>query len=169
MEEGFAATSAGLKKKSQFPTCAMSGSHQVGLAELKVTVKRTGGLVVLAESFGHSVFKDSLRRVFQSSDYDLGLSFNEFAKTAKRLTILMDLGSDNKGRSRRETKSGKGRYAKAVQEMEEIEIRVFHFCLFMPVFSKLIGRGTSTRELRAKPKRERKNGYFSKSKASTYD
>ncbi|KAF9609237.1 hypothetical protein IFM89_014431 [Coptis chinensis] len=44
-------------------------------AELKVAVERTGGLVVLAESFGHSVFKDSLRRVFQSSDYDLGLSF----------------------------------------------------------------------------------------------
>ncbi|KAF9617294.1 hypothetical protein IFM89_035238 [Coptis chinensis] len=52
--------------------CALD---QVGLAELKVAVERTGGLVVLAESFGHSVFKDSLRRVFQSSDYDLGLSF----------------------------------------------------------------------------------------------
>lgn len=46
----------------------------MGVAELKVAVERTGGLVVLAESFGHSVFKDSLRRVFQSSDYDLGLS-----------------------------------------------------------------------------------------------
>ncbi|KAF5181425.1 transport protein SEC23 [Thalictrum thalictroides] len=53
--------------------CALD---QVGLAELKVAVERTGGLVVLAESFGHSVFKDSLRRVFQSSDHDLGLSFN---------------------------------------------------------------------------------------------
>ncbi|GAV71834.1 Gelsolin domain-containing protein/zf-Sec23_Sec24 domain-containing protein/Sec23_trunk domain-containing protein/Sec23_helical domain-containing protein/Sec23_BS domain-containing protein [Cephalotus follicularis] len=53
--------------------CALD---QVGLAELKVAVERTGGLVVLAESFGHSVFKDSLRRVFQSDDYDLGLSSN---------------------------------------------------------------------------------------------
>ncbi|KAK9120459.1 hypothetical protein Syun_018076 [Stephania yunnanensis] len=53
--------------------CALD---QVGLAELKVAVERTGGLVVLAESFGHSVFKDSLKRVFQSTDYDLGLSFN---------------------------------------------------------------------------------------------
>ncbi|GLT89308.1 hypothetical protein SLE2022_072950 [Rubroshorea leprosula] len=53
--------------------CALD---QVGVAELKVAVERTGGLVVLAESFGHSVFKDSLRRVFQSSDYDLGLSSN---------------------------------------------------------------------------------------------
>ncbi|KAJ4950285.1 hypothetical protein NE237_027117 [Protea cynaroides] len=53
--------------------CALD---QVGVAELKVAVERTGGLVVLAESFGHSVFKDSLKHVFQSSDYDLGLSFN---------------------------------------------------------------------------------------------
>ncbi|GLT66063.1 hypothetical protein SLA2020_384560 [Shorea laevis] len=53
--------------------CALD---QVGVAELKVAVERTGGLVVLAESFGHSVFKDSLRHVFQSTDYDLGLSSN---------------------------------------------------------------------------------------------
>ncbi|XP_042374016.1 protein transport protein SEC23-like [Zingiber officinale] len=53
--------------------CALD---QVGVAELKVVVERTGGIVVLAESFGHSVFKDSLRRIFQSTDYDLGLAFN---------------------------------------------------------------------------------------------
>lgn len=46
----------------------------MGVAELKVAVERSGGLVVLAESFGHSVFKDSLKRVFQSGDFDLGLS-----------------------------------------------------------------------------------------------
>nr|CAB3481249.1 unnamed protein product [Digitaria exilis] len=53
--------------------CALD---QVGVAEMKVAVERTGGVVVLAESFGHSVFKDSLRRIFQSSDNDLDLSFN---------------------------------------------------------------------------------------------
>ncbi|KAF3447595.1 hypothetical protein FNV43_RR12782 [Rhamnella rubrinervis] len=53
--------------------CALD---QVGIAELKVAIERTGGLVVLAESFGHSVFKDSLKRVFQSGDHDLGLSSN---------------------------------------------------------------------------------------------
>ncbi|XP_066331264.1 protein transport protein SEC23 C-like [Miscanthus floridulus] len=53
--------------------CALD---QVGVAEMKVAVERTGGIVVLAESFGHSVFKDSLRRFFQSSDNDLDLSFN---------------------------------------------------------------------------------------------
>lgn len=50
--------------------CALD---QVGVAELKVAVERTGGLVVLAESFGHSVFKDSLKHVFQVGEYDLGL------------------------------------------------------------------------------------------------
>ncbi|KAE8684969.1 putative purine permease 11-like [Hibiscus syriacus] len=49
---------------------------QVGVAELKVAVERTGGFVLLAESFGHSVFKDSLRRVFQTGDKGLRLSSN---------------------------------------------------------------------------------------------
>ncbi|KAL6858824.1 hypothetical protein ACP4OV_017826 [Aristida adscensionis] len=53
--------------------CALD---QVGVAEMKVAVERTGGIAVLAESFGHSVFKDSLRRIFQSSENDLDLSFN---------------------------------------------------------------------------------------------
>lgn len=47
----------------------------MGVAELKVAVERSGGIVVLAESFGHSVFKDSLKRIFQANDNDLGLSF----------------------------------------------------------------------------------------------
>ncbi|CAN4126061.1 unnamed protein product [Withania somnifera] len=53
--------------------CAL---EQVGLAEIKVASEKTGGLVVLAESFGHSVFKDSLKQVFQSGGNDLGLSSN---------------------------------------------------------------------------------------------
>ncbi|KAL5703102.1 Protein transport protein S23 E [Ranunculus cassubicifolius] len=53
-----------------------SALDQVGVAEMKVAVERTGGLVVLAESFGHSVFKDSFRRVYEDSEQSLGLSFN---------------------------------------------------------------------------------------------
>ncbi|CAL5087986.1 unnamed protein product [Urochloa decumbens] len=49
---------------------------QVGVAEMKVAIEKTGGIVVLAESFVHSVFKDSLLRIFQSADDNLGLSFN---------------------------------------------------------------------------------------------
>lgn len=40
---------------------------------MKVAVERTGGLVVLSESFGHSVFKDSFRRVFEDGEQSLGL------------------------------------------------------------------------------------------------
>ncbi|KAK6914375.1 Sec23/Sec24 beta-sandwich [Dillenia turbinata] len=53
-----------------------SALDQVGVAEMKVAVERTGGLVVLAESFGHSVFKDSFKRVFEDGELCLGLSFN---------------------------------------------------------------------------------------------
>lgn len=51
-----------------------SSLFKVGIAELKVAVEKTGGLVVLAESFGHLVFKDSLKHVFQLGDNDLGLA-----------------------------------------------------------------------------------------------
>ncbi|KAL0722125.1 hypothetical protein Bca4012_036724 [Brassica carinata] len=53
-----------------------SSLDQVGVAEMKATVDRTGGLVVISESFGHSVFKDSFKRVFEDSEQSLGLCFN---------------------------------------------------------------------------------------------
>lgn len=48
---------------------------QVGVAEMKVAIEKTGGLVVLAESFGHSVFKDSFKHIFEDGEQSLGLSF----------------------------------------------------------------------------------------------
>ncbi|CAH9049940.1 unnamed protein product [Cuscuta epithymum] len=53
-----------------------SALDQVGVAEMKVAIEKTGGLVVLAESFGHSVFKDSFKRVCENGELSLGLSFN---------------------------------------------------------------------------------------------
>ncbi|CAK9139717.1 unnamed protein product [Ilex paraguariensis] len=53
-----------------------SALDQVGVAEMKVVIERTGGLVVLAESFGHAVFKDSFKHVFEVGEQSLGLSFN---------------------------------------------------------------------------------------------
>ncbi|KAK8548076.1 hypothetical protein V6N12_061001 [Hibiscus sabdariffa] len=53
-----------------------SALDQVGVAEMKVAIERTGGLIVLAESFGHSVFKDSFKRVFEDGEQSLGLCFN---------------------------------------------------------------------------------------------
>ena len=38
---------------------------QVGALEVKVLVSRTGGLVVLADKFSQSVFRESLRRIFE--------------------------------------------------------------------------------------------------------
>ena len=38
---------------------------QVGTLELKVLVSRSGGLIVLADKFDQSVFRESLRRVFE--------------------------------------------------------------------------------------------------------
>nr|GMD59927.1 protein transport protein SEC23-like [Ipomoea batatas] len=52
------------------------GPGAVGVAEMKVAIEKTGGLVVLAESFGHPVFKDSFKRVFDNGVQSLGLSFN---------------------------------------------------------------------------------------------
>ncbi|PHU21288.1 hypothetical protein BC332_06395 [Capsicum chinense] len=53
-----------------------SALDQVGVAEMKVAIEKTGGLVVLAESFGHSVFKDSFKRVFEDGEQSLGLCCN---------------------------------------------------------------------------------------------
>lgn len=41
---------------------------------MKVAIEKTGGLLVLAESFGHPVFKDSFKRVFDNGVQSLGLS-----------------------------------------------------------------------------------------------
>ncbi|KAL6498713.1 Protein transport protein S23 C [Orobanche gracilis] len=87
---------------------------QVGVAELKVAVEKTGGFVVLAESFGHSVFKDSLRCVFQYGEHDLGLSSNGIfeincSKDIKIQGIIGPCASlDKKGPSCSETVIGQG-------------------------------------------------------------
>lgn len=91
--------------------CALD---QVGVAELKVAVEKTGGLVVLAESFGHSVFKDSLKHVFQSGEYDLGPASNGIFEIScsKDLKIQGILGPcaslDKKGLLSSETIIGQG-------------------------------------------------------------
>ncbi|MBA0613159.1 hypothetical protein Godav_013655 [Gossypium davidsonii] len=63
-----------------------SALDQVGVAEMKVAIERTGGLVVLAESFGHSVFKDSFKLVFEDGEQSLGLCFNEGWVSVRRCT-----------------------------------------------------------------------------------
>ena len=54
--------------------CALD---QVGLAEMKVCVEKTGGNVVLAESFSHAVFKTSFQKLFaQDAQGGLGIAYN---------------------------------------------------------------------------------------------
>ena len=54
--------------------CALD---QVGLAEMKVCVEKTGGNVVLAESFSHTVFKTSFLKLFApDSEGGLGIAYN---------------------------------------------------------------------------------------------
>ncbi|XP_010269071.1 PREDICTED: protein transport protein SEC23-like [Nelumbo nucifera] len=53
-----------------------SALDQVGIAEMKVAIERTGGLIVLSESFGHPVFRDSFKRIFEDGEEALGLCFN---------------------------------------------------------------------------------------------
>jgi protein transport protein SEC23 len=45
--------------------CFACALDQVGTLETKVLCSKTGGLIVLADSFGQSVFRESLRRVFE--------------------------------------------------------------------------------------------------------
>lgn len=67
---------------------------QVGVAELRVAVERTGGFVVLGESFGHSEFKESLKRVFHSGEYGIGTASNAIFEVScsKELKIQGVLG-----------------------------------------------------------------------------
>ena len=54
--------------------CALD---QVGLAEMKVCVEKTGGNVVLAESFSHTVFKTSFQKLFApDAEGGLGIAYN---------------------------------------------------------------------------------------------
>lgn len=63
---------------------------QVGLLEMRQLVEATGGLTVLADSFGQSVFKESLRRVFtrypEDSPQDAGDMAMAFGASLEVLT-----------------------------------------------------------------------------------
>ena len=50
---------------------------QVGLLEMKVCAEKTGGLIVLGDSFGQSVFKESFRRVFRRNPDEAAIDAGE--------------------------------------------------------------------------------------------
>ena len=63
---------------------------QVGLMEMRCLVEKTGGMSVLADSFGQSVFKESLRRMFDRHDDEVPVDGGHlkmgFAGTVEVLT-----------------------------------------------------------------------------------
>ncbi|GMH71804.1 hypothetical protein TrST_g6824 [Triparma strigata] len=62
---------------------------QVGMLEMKVMSEKSGGLMVLGDSFGQSVFKESLRRVFRRTpegEQDAGSMAMGFAATLECMT-----------------------------------------------------------------------------------
>eukprot|EP00612_Vaucheria_litorea_P002694 CAMPEP_0171459422 /NCGR_PEP_ID=MMETSP0945-20130129/4711_1 /TAXON_ID=109269 /ORGANISM="Vaucheria litorea, Strain CCMP2940" /LENGTH=784 /DNA_ID=CAMNT_0011985435 /DNA_START=22 /DNA_END=2376 /DNA_ORIENTATION=- len=93
---------------------------QVGLLEIRPCVERTGGLVVLADSFSQSVFKESLRRVFMrtrnehNDDNNLQMGFSAALEvlTSKELKVAGAIGPcsslHKKGPSVADTEIGQG-------------------------------------------------------------
>mmetsp|Transcript_6305 Transcript_6305/g.14506 ORF Transcript_6305/g.14506 Transcript_6305/m.14506 type:complete len:766 (-) Transcript_6305:277-2574(-) len=73
---------------------------QVGLLEMKTCCEKTGGLMVLADSFGQSVFKESLRRVFrrvesvEGSPDELSMGFGATVevKTSREFKVAGAIG-----------------------------------------------------------------------------
>jgi len=74
---------------------------QVGLLEMKVCAEKTGGRIVLADSFGQSVFKESLRRIFKRNPDDapsdagmleMGFAASVEVKTSREFKVAGAIG-----------------------------------------------------------------------------
>jgi protein transport protein SEC23 len=94
-----AALGQGQQKKKNAPQQPVTAYHvvdvfacsldQVGLLEMRELVEATGGLTVLGDSFGQSVFKESLRRVFTrypDDSHDAGHMAMAFGASIEVLT-----------------------------------------------------------------------------------
>ena len=75
---------------------------QVGLLEIKSCCEKTGGLIVLADTFGQSVFKESLRRVFRrvpdeatsdAGQLEMGFAATVEVKTSREFKIAGAIGA----------------------------------------------------------------------------
>jgi hypothetical protein len=92
---------------------------QVGLAEMKVCAEKTGGMVVLAESFANTVFKTSFTRMFSVEGEDaLGVSSggvfevitSRDVRTAGMRGAVRGAGQEDLTRRRRRRRDRRGRH-----------------------------------------------------------
>lgn len=67
---------------------------QIGLLEMKACFSKTGGFVVLSDSFNTAIFKQSFQRLFLKKDGNLILAFNATldVQTSKELKICGAIG-----------------------------------------------------------------------------
>ncbi|KAL4200041.1 hypothetical protein AMTRI_Chr03g54420 [Amborella trichopoda] len=65
---------------------------QVGTAELKPSIESSGGLMVLAESFGSDQFKKCLHRLFELDHHDMNFNATIDVVTTKEVKICGALG-----------------------------------------------------------------------------
>ena len=69
---------------------------QIGLHEFIVCAERTGGKVVLGDSFGQSVFKDSFKRIFKkdaNGDLEMGFAATLEVLTSREISVLGAIGA----------------------------------------------------------------------------
>ncbi|OMH82893.1 Protein transport protein SEC23 [Zancudomyces culisetae] len=69
---------------------------QVGLSEMKKLTNQTGGVMVLADSFNTTIFKQSFQKIFEKDEYDsLKTGFNATleVQTTKELKVCGMIGS----------------------------------------------------------------------------
>ncbi|RHY14354.1 hypothetical protein DYB25_005379, partial [Aphanomyces astaci] len=122
--------------------CALD---QSGVMEMKVCVAKTGGVIVLADSFGQSVFKESFRRMFsrfsdEAADSDRDHLTMAFAATLEVLTSREFKVSGAIGPVAAQKKTNSAVPAKNISETE-IGVRTNDFVLCESTF--IVG-GTNT-------------------------
>ena len=69
---------------------------QIGLHEFIVCAERTGGKVVLGDSFGQSVFKDSFKRIFKkdaNGNLEMGFAATLEILTSREVSVLGAIGA----------------------------------------------------------------------------
>lgn len=136
-----------------------SSLDQIGLLEMRSCIDKTAGMVVLADSFGQSVFKESFRRVFTRTDerveagqhLRMGLAGTVEIITGKEFKVRGAIGScsslNKKSGSVSDNPVGEGNtYAWRVCSLGSESTLAFYFDI-----AKDGGKGAATAAQRSRP------------------